>query len=440
MKETSLKRITARMRLLAMLLTLLAAGTAQAVSGTETITARGYAQEPQQAVTNALVQAVRQAGGVTLAVDPDFRRRVDKWVLRRDGDVSTWIGTSTSVADPRLPTLGSLAGYKVTGVSKIDDGLWRADVQARVMRTKPVGPDRSALPAIVIAPFSSGAGDYQLGTVTINAADARRRLQADLVEAFTQSGRFRVLDRAHQAQRQRELATVAQGSVDPQQWIKLGRNAGADVLLVGTIEDLDIGDDQKRYYGAKVRGYEPRVRVRYRLINVASGEIITADLFNWRQSETSIRELARQQKIDDWNHPERLADVVYPRIARAIAGTATDVLYPVRVLKTDGDTVYLSQGKGRLENGQTLQVVRGGDTVKDPDTGQVVSLQSAPLATLLISEVRNDYGIAHITTGGPVEAGDRVRHAESVENKTAPPAGHPMTPGSSAKPIQWDGS
>lgn len=436
-----LKRIAPCLRLLAVLLALLAGGTARAMPGTETVNARGYGQDPQQAVTNALVQAVRQAGGVTLAVNPDFRRRVDKWVLQRDGNASTWIGTSTSVADPRLPTLGSLAGYKVTGVTKVDGGLWRADVQARVLRTRPLGPDHSDLPAIVVARFTTGAGAYQLGTVTVNAAEAQRRLQADLVDAFTQSGRFRVLDRAHLGQRDQELTTLKQGSVAPGQLVKLGQSTGADVLLVGRIEDLDIGDNQKSYYGAKGSGYQPHVRVRYRLIDVASGEIIAADQFDWRQSGARVRELARQQNIDDWNHPERLADLVYPRIARAIAGTATDVLYPVRVLKADGDTLYLSQGKGRLDVGETLKVVRGGGTVKDPDTGLAVTLESAPLATVRVNQVRQDYGVARITDGGgPVKAGDRLREAGPEANQAARPAGHPMTPGSSAKPIQWDGS
>ena len=34
-------------------------------------------------LTNALVAAVRQAGGVTLAVDPSFRRQVSQWVIQR---------------------------------------------------------------------------------------------------------------------------------------------------------------------------------------------------------------------------------------------------------------------------------------------------------------------------------------------------------------------
>lgn len=418
---------------------LLAAGLAQATATATEVTARGYGDNPQQAVANALVEAVRQAGGVTLAVNPDFRRKVGQWVIQRDGDVSTWMGTSTSVAEPRLPTLGSLESYRVTAMERMDNALWRADVSARVLRTKPLGPDRSHLPAVVLAPFQTRAASYQLGKVKINAGEARRRLQANLVDAFAQSGRFRVLDRGHLAARDEELAMLARGSLEPGELVRLGKNKGADVLLVGSIEDFDIGDNEREFYGAKFQGYEPRIRVRYRLIDVASGEILRADLFDWRRSEQSVRELARQRNIDEWNHPERIADAIYPSIARAIAGAATDTLYPVQVLKVDTDTVYLSQGQGRLETGTTLTAYRLADTIKDPDTGLPIQLESPSLATLEVTEVRPGYGLARITrSDGTLRAGDRVRAPSMDKAGREAAAGHPPTPGSSEAPIRWD--
>jgi hypothetical protein len=418
---------------------LLAAGLAQAAATATEVTARGYGDNPQQAVANALVEAVRQAGGVTLAVNPDFRRKVGQWVIQRDGDVSTWMGTSTSVAEPRLPTLGSLESYRVTAMERMDNALWRADVTAKILRTKPLGPDRSHLPAVVVAPFQTRAASYQLGKVKINAGEARRRLQANLVDAFAQSGRFRVLDRGHLAARDEELAMLARGSLEPGELVRLGKNKGADVLLVGSIEDFDIGDNEREFYGAKFQGYEPRIRVRYRLIDVASGEILRADLFDWRRSEQSVRELARQRNIDEWNHPERIADAIYPSIARAIAGAATDTLYPVQVLKVDTDTVYLSQGQGRLETGTTLTAYRLADTIKDPDTGLPIQLESPSLATLEVTEVRPGYGLARITrSDGTLRAGDRVRAPSMDKAGREAAAGHPPTPGSSEAPIRWD--
>ncbi|MBL7251133.1 CsgG/HfaB family protein [Alloalcanivorax sp. C16-2] len=427
-----------RLSTLFVLLALVATGLVRAAD-TETVTARGYGEDPEQAVTNALVAAVRQAGGVTLAVDPSFRRQVSQWVIQRQGDVTTWTGTRTSVAEPQLPTLGSLESYRVTGVAQEDNALWRADVEAVILRHRAPGPDRSHLPAIVVAPFTSDADRYTLGETSLPAAEVGARLQANLVDAFTQSGRFRVLDRAHLAERDAERAILRNGSAEPAELLRLGKAKGADLLLVGHIEAFDIGDQARTFYGASFQGYEPYVRVRYRLIDAAGGEILAAGLFDWQQSEGSVRQLARRQNLDDWRHPERLADLVYPRIARDLAGAATDTLYPVIVLKADGDRVYLSQGQGRLEADTVLNVHRPVETLKDPQTGLPIRMESDALASLRVTEVRPDYAVARITQRREApQPGDRVRPPAPSATPAEAPAGQPDSPGSSELPLSWD--
>ncbi|MFP3340402.1 hypothetical protein R0J91_20650, partial [Micrococcus sp. SIMBA_131] len=80
--------------------------------------------------------AVRQGGGVTLAVDPNFRTNVYEWVIQYQGDVSTWMGKETSVPEPQLPTLGNIKTYEVQSVKQVDDGMWQAEVQAEILRPK----------------------------------------------------------------------------------------------------------------------------------------------------------------------------------------------------------------------------------------------------------------------------------------------------------------
>jgi len=426
---------------LLVLMAALAAGTASAAQ-TREVSARGYGDNPEQAVTNALVAAVRQAGGVTLSVNPDFRRQVSEWVIQRQGDVTTWTGSRTSVAEPRLPTLGSLDSYEVTVVTQEDNALWRADVKAVLLLQQVPGPDRSYLPAIVVAPFTSDADEYTLGETTLSAAEVRRQLHANLIDAFAQSGRFRVLDRANLGLREAEQALLRDGAGEPRELLRLGKTKGADLLLVGHIEAFDIGDDERTFYGARFQGYEPYVRLRYRLIDAAGGEVLEAGLYDWQQSEASVRQLARQQKLDHRNHPERLADLVYPRIARALAAAASDTLYPVQVLKSDGDRVYLSHGQGRLEADTILNVYRPVESLEDPQTGLTIRMESDALASLEVIEVRPDYAVARITQGGgEPRPGDRVRPPGNRQGDTGDveqPAGQPESPGSSPMPLNWD--
>ena len=409
-----------------------------AMTETVSVSARGYGDNPEQAMTNALVAAVRQGGGVTLAVDPNFRTNVYEWVIQSQGDVSTWMGKETSVPEPQLPTLGNIKTYEVQSVKQVDDGMWQAEVQAEILRPKSIGPDRSHLPGIAIATFDTRATSYDLGDVKVPASQVQRDLSENLSMAFTQSGRFRVLDRSYLADIEKELQTVSEGSVAPEEMARLGQRKGADLLLVGTIEDFQIGDSDREFYGAKMGGYDPYVRVRYRLIDTTTTEILWSDLYEWDKSEATIRALAREQKIDDRNHPERLADILYPEIARAIAGDATDVLYPVQVIKVDGETVFLSQGQGRLEKDGIMKVYRPAGEMKDPDTGMTIKLEGEALATLKVSDVRTDYGIARVEgEASALQVGDRVRPDKQAQNASAQPAGQAATPGSSEAPLKW---
>ncbi|MCK0154494.1 CsgG/HfaB family protein [Alcanivorax sp. S6407] len=410
-----------------------------ALTETVSVSSRGFGDSPEQAMTNALVAAVRQGGGVTLAVDPNFRTDVYEWVIQQQGDVSTWMGKETSVPEPQLPTLGNIKTYQVQSVKKVDDGMWQADVQAEILRPKSLGPDRSHLPGIAIATFDTRASSYDLGDIKVPAGEVQRDLAENLSMAFTQSGRFRVLDRAYLADIEKELQTVSEGSIAPEEMARMGQRKGADLLLVGTIEDFQVGDSEREFYGSKMGGYEPYVRVRYRLIDTTTTEILWSDLYVWDKPEATIRALAREQKIDDRNHPERLADILYPEIARAIAGDATDVLYPVQVIKVDGSTVFLTQGEGRLEQDALMKVYRPAGEMKDPDTGMTIKMEGAALATLKVSEIRPDYGIAVIEgdASGPLKVGDRVRPDKQAKALSAQPAGQQSSPGSSEAPIQW---
>ena len=420
------------------LVLLLCSSFSHAMTETVSVSARGYGDNPEQAMTNALVAAVRQGGGVTLAVDPNFRTNVYERVIQSQGDVSTWMGKETSVPEPQLPTLGNIKTYEVQSVKQVDDGMWQADVQAEILRPKSIGPDRSHLPGIAIATFDSRNSSYDLGDIKVSASDVQRQLQDNLTMAFTQSGRYRVLDRAYLDDIDEELGVVASGSIAPEEMARLGQRKGADLLLVGTIEDFQIGDSEREFYGAKMGGYEPYVRVRYRLIDTTTTEILWSDLYEWDKSEAVIREMARQQNIDDRNHPERLADQLYPEIARAIAGDATDVLYPVQVIKVDGDTVFLSQGQGRLEKDGIMKVYRPAGEMKDPDTGMTIKLEGESLATLKVSDVRTDYGIAKMEgEASALQVGDRVRPDKQAKNASAGPAGQQATPGSGEAPLKW---
>src|SRR5690554_8099567 len=104
------------------------------LEASNTVSARGegFGNTADLAVGNALVEAVRQAGGVTVALDPGFRRQIHEFVVQQKGDVAMWQNTTTSVPEPQIPTLGNVKSYRTLSVAREGDKLWKAVVEAEV--------------------------------------------------------------------------------------------------------------------------------------------------------------------------------------------------------------------------------------------------------------------------------------------------------------------
>lgn len=411
---------------------------AWAATGTTSARGEGFGNTADLAVGNALVEAVRQAGGVTVALDPTFRREIHEFVMQQKGDAVVWESQTTSVPEPQVPTLGNVKSYKVVSVERQDEKLWRAVVEAEVLVYKSVLGDRTNLPSIAVETFASAKTHFNLNKSKVLADSVLPRLRVDLIDALTQSGRFRVLDRDFNAAIERENQ-VLKGTLDPVEKTKQARELGADMIVVGLVEDFSVGTGKRAFYGAKFSDFRPRFRVRYRVIETATREVVWSSTFVYEAPEDLLRERYIDIERDYPNEPEQYAYAVYPDIARAISGEIIDTLYPVQIINIESaEAVYVSQGSGRMAPGDTFHVHRRGKTIKDPDTGFDVKLETDSLAKLEVVRAGQGFGIAKVIEGeaGSLQNGDILRRAEAVmPEKNLPPRRE--TPGSSDKPMQW---
>lgn len=411
-----------------------------AFAASTTVSARGegFGNTADLAVGNALVEAVRQAGGVTVALDPNFRRDVHEFVMQQKGDAVVWESHTSSVPEPQMPTLGNVKSYKVSSVERQDKNLWRAVVDAEVLVYKSVLGDRTNLPSIAVEVFGSTKSHFNLNKDKVAADSVLPQLRADLIDALTQSGRFRVLDRDINSAVARENE-VLQRTLDPVEKTKQARELGADMIVVGVVEDFSVGTGKRAFYGAKFSDFRPRFRVRYRVIETATREVVWSSTFVYAAPEDLLRERYIEIERDYPDEPEQFAYAAYPDIARAISGEIIDTLYPVQIINVEGaEAVYVSQGAGRMVAGDTFHVHRRGKTIKDPDTGFDIKLESESLAKLEVVSVAQGYGIAKVIEGevGSLASGDVLRRAVAeMPEKNLPPRRE--TPGSSDAPIKW---
>ena len=126
-------------------------------------------------------------------------------------------------------------------------------------------------------------------------------------------------------------------------------------------------------------------------------------------------------------------------MARQLSGEVVDVLFPMRVLSaSSAQTIYVTQGAGRVEAGDLLSVHVPQQEVIDPDSGIALRLESDSVATLRVTSLGAGYALTELLTGdlSSISASALLRHEASpmaLDEKT----GKPMSPGSSEAPIKW---
>lgn len=82
----------------------------------------------------------------------------------------------------------------------------------------------------------------------------------------------------------------------------------------------------------------------------------------------------------------------YDRLLRKLVDSLTqsiiDAVYPVKIVKIDGDTVYLNRGEGGgLKPQQQLTVFMLGEEIVDPDTRESLGFAEKEIGLLEVTEV-----------------------------------------------------
>lgn len=303
---------------------------APAVSNSVTEIAQGFGATPQEATSDGLVNAARQAIGVALEVNPDFRQQTMDWVIQQNYNGNVITQRWNNLPQPRLPTLAGIESYRVLSLKQTNK-LWQVEIEARIAKNRALRPQQSALFSLVVLPFTTRTTSYELHQ-PVSAIEISERLRNALVQSFTLSGQVRVLDRIEQQARIAEQMQ-SMGSLDATERAKLGHQLGADLLLAGQIDRFQLGYSGASYYGSENTSLMLNIYLHYRLIDATTGDILLADILNYNPPANRLVFALRQQMgvgISMLGDPERLSEIIYPDVARAIANPVLNQIFPCR--------------------------------------------------------------------------------------------------------------
>ncbi len=347
------------------------------------VDSQGSGVTRKEAITDALQDAVSQVNGAEIAAE--MSSSVKELSSEKDGEEKYEMEEAFQ-ENVKKKTKGVIRSWKIVSEEKEegDGGLWIINLNVTVAQYK-LSKQLERL-RITVAPFqiSPTISDGKLATQFMES------FPNGLVGYLTQSRRFAILDREFLEDQGKELDYIKRGDVRVEELAKLGNKVGADFIVVGLVEDVFENESiiTMRSTGQKIKNIKTGARVSYRIIDVATTQIIFSDTVGYDPNlgKASVRDMA-----------DYISDVAGKTIVNAI--------YPISIVSSVGKQVTLGQGGKTISMGEKFNLVRYGVDIFNPDTKESLGREEIVVGVLEITNVQSKTSTAKIIEDGKAISG-----------------------------------
>jgi curli biogenesis system outer membrane secretion channel CsgG len=295
---------------------------------------------------------------------------------------------------------GLIDGYDV--LEKKEDPQthhFSVSLKVRVLVYDPEAPFRGGRLAIAVIPFRCSRDRFQILNSDLAERDLVQQLSQDLVEQLVQSRKFTVLDRDFLAESIGEKKLIESEKMPLAEQLRIGQGLGADLLLVGRIDDMEAHSEAKTIHltGQSVDRGHAKTTISYRILNVATGKIHWADTFNHFYNDEELRALSAGQP----DAPS--AQSLVRSAADGISEQVITGVFPIRVIKADDRSLILNQGAKRLKIGEVLDVYTQGEELLDPDTKEYLHPLETLVGQVRVARLDTQQAYATLESGNPAK-------------------------------------
>ncbi|WP_417226077.1 hypothetical protein [Amphritea sp.] len=351
----------------------------------------GYGNNRNQAISDALVQGLRQATGVS--IDSREVMQTLSGHASSSNNEGEQFSNSFEVAhrgDLSLKTKGLISRYDVHSVEQEADGIYRADVSLHVLKYDKPGLPTDSRRTLAIMPFHSDKGSYSLLGDRTSATKIESELRNRALDQFIQSRKMNVLDREFGAEFQQEKALWLSDDAALAEKAKTGNVLGADYIVVGNIRNVRSTRHTKtlQLTGETIVSYSGSAQLDYKIILASTRQVKWSDSINLKFSDRDIRAMLKK-------YGSSQAGII-AELAEQLAQQALANIYPMRVVAVKGKTVVINQGGKTLKKGDVLNVFLLGDEMFDPYTKESLGQLEEQIATVKV--LRTTAKISYATT------------------------------------------
>lgn len=339
-----------------------------AAGGVEVILVQteGRGKDKRVAIDDALVQAISQVNGVSIAsqtqsalAEVSASANYNLTGLKSQ----KFEGNASSSAYAKMissKTNGMVKSWRVVSESKDGDSYI---IKLSVEISKYSQSEQTKRLRLAVVPFRISKNIQDIKT----AQNFENALGTELENYLTQTRRFAMLDRAYLLEQSKELSFIKDGGTSADELAKLGNRLGTDYLIVGTIEKTSnvISEKKSRVSDKVVTSSSASAKVTFRIIDVPTSQVKFADTFTINDADL---------------------ESAASSISKKIGNNIVESIYPIRIISINADGLILGQGGNTISIGQKFSVFQLGKPLKDPYTGESLGQEELEVALIEITK------------------------------------------------------
>lgn len=344
-----------------------------------TVEGRGSAETRAQAIKEALVEALSQVNGTSIAAQDVTALKAHLSSLEietPDASLTRQDAVLQEEQQKRIAaaTKGMVKSYEVLSEapSELKPGWVDVVVAATVGRYE--ASAQTQRKRIAVMPFRVRPG-----------APAYERRYAELaaqgvVDYLTQTRRFAVLDRDFLREKHAEFDLLQGDDIPVEERARVGNTLGTDYLVVGAVDELDgARREEKLPYVDEVQVvYDVKARMSWRIIEAPTGMVMLSDTVTEQQKKKIL-----QNADAELPGVTTLADATAARIGRRIL----DTIYPLMPVAFSGDSLTIGQGGDTLRVGQRFHLIQYGEVLRDPYTKEPLGREEKSVGLVEVTSV-----------------------------------------------------
>ncbi|MCK5680036.1 hypothetical protein KAI46_04410 [bacterium] len=319
----------------------------------------------KEAIYDALKGALEQVNGLQMSAKEESSL---KSMFREVDGKSSEYSEEKFQQKVNTSTKGTVKQYEILSKSQAPgtDGQWVVSIEATI--AKYVSSQQINRTRLAVIPFIISQSNDELETFSTQITQA-------LVSFLTQTRRFAMLDREFSAEQQRELDFLKREDVPVEEMARIGNKIGTDFIVIGKVEKLihRTSSITLKRSGKKISSTICGVNVSYRVIDIATGQILSSDSYTCTNKVNGT----------SCHYPEMAL-----KAASSFGKKISESVFPIAVVSVSEESITLGQGGKTIRIGQKFKLIEYGKNIFDPYTGESLGQEEIPIGLIKIVAVQ----------------------------------------------------